>query len=105
MRGRAPSLLELGDRPPEYQDVGRLGTWDNLFPERELSRSRYEQVLIRAISGQTLRMNGSQYVPTGMKGWSQVVFRRDDDRTLHVFGIDYLIGHLRDWEQGARRGG
>ncbi|HEX8831520.1 MAG TPA: hypothetical protein VF705_10160, partial [Longimicrobium sp.] len=105
MRGRAPSLLDLGDRPPEYDDVGRLCTWDNLFPERELSRSRYEQVLIRAISGQTLRMNGSRYVPTGMRGWSQVAFRREGDRTLHVFGIDYLIDHLKDWEQGARRGG
>jgi len=105
MRGRAPSLLDLGDRPPEYDDVGRLCTWDNLFPERELSRSRYEQVLIRAISGQRLRMNGMHYVPTGMRGWSQVLFRREDDHTLHVFGIDYLIGHLRDWEQGATRGG
>lgn len=105
MRGRAPSLLDLDDRPPEYDDVGRLCTWDNLFPEHELSRSRYEQVLIRAISGQKLRMNGSHYQPTGMRGWSQVVFRRDDDRTRHVFGIDYLIGHLRDWDQGAARGG
>ncbi|HEX7239030.1 MAG TPA: hypothetical protein VF263_02090, partial [Longimicrobiaceae bacterium] len=32
MRGRAPSLLDLDDRPPEYEDVGRLCTWDNLFP-------------------------------------------------------------------------
>jgi hypothetical protein len=84
--------------------VGRLCTWDNLFPEHELSRSRYEQVLIHAISGQSLRINGMRYVPTGMRGWSQVLFRREDDRTLHVFGIDYLIDHLRDWEQGARRG-
>ncbi|HEX8904798.1 MAG TPA: hypothetical protein VF771_08160, partial [Longimicrobiaceae bacterium] len=88
-----------------YEDVGRLCTWDNLFPERELSRSRYEQVLIRAISGQMLRMHGMRYVPTGMRGWSQVLFRREDDRTLHVFGIDYLIDHLRDWEQPAGRGG
>jgi len=105
MRGRAPSLLDLGDRPPEYEDVGRLCTWDNLFPERELSRSRYEQVLIRAISGQRLTMHGVRYIPRGMRGWSQVVFRREGDRTLHVFGIDYLIDHLRDWEQPAGRGG
>ncbi|HEX6749264.1 MAG TPA: hypothetical protein VF092_18345 [Longimicrobium sp.] len=105
MRGRAPSLLDLDDRPPEYEDVGRLCTWDNLFPERELTRSRYEQVLIRAISGQMLSMHGMRYVPTGMQGWSQVVFRREDDSTMHVFGIDYLIDHLRDWEQPAGRGG
>src|SRR5688572_17161981 len=68
MRGRAPSLLDLEDRPPEYEDVGRLCTWENLFPEHELSRSRYEQVLIRAIGGQVLTMNGARYVPAKMRG-------------------------------------
>jgi hypothetical protein len=105
MRGRAPSLLDLDDRPPEYEDVGRLCTWDNLFPESELSRSRYERVLIRAISGQKLTMHGRRFTPTGMKGWSAVVFRADDDRSRHVFGIDYLLGHLQDWERPAARGG
>ena len=99
LRGRAPSLLELPDRPDEYDDVGRLCTWDNLFPERELSRSLYERVLIRAISGQKLRMHGRRYTPLRMHGWSQVVFRRDDAGTLHTFPIDYLIQHLKDWEK------
>jgi hypothetical protein len=105
MRGRAPSLLDLGDRPQEYEDVGRLCTWDNLFPERELSRSRYERVLIRAISGQQLTMHGQHFRPTGMRGWAQVVFRRVPDNSRHVFDIDYLIDHLRDWEQNGSRGG
>jgi hypothetical protein len=105
MRGRAPSLLDLDDRPPEYEDVGRLCTWDNLFPESELSRSRYERVLIRAISGQKLTMHGRRFTPTGMKGWSAVVFRADDDRSRHVFSIDYLLGHLQDWERPRARGG
>jgi hypothetical protein len=105
MRGRAPSLLDLDDRPPEYDDVGRLCTWDNLFPETELSRSRYERVLIRAISGQKLTMHGRRFTPTGMKGWSAVVFRADDDHSRHVFGIDYLLGHLGDWERSRSRGG
>ncbi|HEX8317003.1 hypothetical protein [Longimicrobium sp.] len=105
MRGRAPSLLDLDDRPAEYDDVGRLCTWDNLFPETELSRSRYERVLIRAISGQKLWMHGRRYTPTGMRGWSSVVFRADDDGSRHVFGIDYLLGHLRDWERPRTRGG
>jgi hypothetical protein len=105
MRGRAPSLLDLDDRPPEYEDVGRLCTWDNLFPESELSRSRYERVLIRAISGQKLWMHGRRYTPTGMRGWSAVVFRADDDHSRHVFTIDYLLNHLRDWERPRSRGG
>jgi hypothetical protein len=101
IRGRAPSLLELEDRPPEYEDVGRLCTWDNLFPERKLSRSLYERVLIRAISGQQLHMHGRVYTPVRMDGWSQVVFRRADTGTLHTFPIDYLIGRLDDWERGV----
>ena len=99
IRGRAPSLLDLDDRPPEYEDVGRLCTWDNLFPEHELSRSRYERVLIRAISGQKLRMHGKHYTPVRMRGWAEVLFRREGSRTLHAFPIDYLIRHLRDWER------
>jgi hypothetical protein len=103
IRGRAPSLLELDDRPPEYEDVGRLCSWDNLFPERALSRSLYERVLIRAISGRALRMAGRKYTPVRMRGWSQVVFRREDSGTLHTFPIDFLIGHLRAWESHPER--
>ena len=99
IRGRAPSLLELSDRPPEYDDVGRLCEWDELFPPAQLSRSRYERVLIHAISGQKLKLFGRWYTPTGMRGWSQVVFRRDGGRSRHFFSIDYLLKHLRDWEK------
>jgi hypothetical protein len=102
VRGRAPSLLDLPDRPEEYEDVGRLCTWDNLFPERSLSRSRCELVLIRAISGQKLHMHGRCYTPVGMRGWCEVVFRRDDTNTLHSFPIDYRIAHLRKWETEGR---
>jgi len=102
MRGRAPSLLDLDDRPAGYEDVGRLCTWDNLFPERILPRSQYERVLIRAISGQKLHMGGDWYTPTGMRGWSRVIFRRKADNSRHVFTLDYLLDHLRDWERPYR---
>ena len=81
----------------EYDDVGKACRWDRLFPRRWLSHSRYEMVLIRAISGQKLRMFGNSYTPVAMRGWSQVVFRRDD-RTRHVFPIDFLVGRLDDWK-------
>ncbi len=97
MAGRAPSLLDLPDRPTEYGHVGRLCTWENLFPERILSRSRYEQVLIHAIRGERLHMNRRWYRPVGMRGWSQVVFRREGSRRTHTFPIDYLLRHLEDW--------
>lgn len=102
MRGRSLSLLELDDRPPAYDRVGRLCTWADLFPVRALARSRYERVFIRAISGRKLRMGHDWYTPTGMRGWSHVVFRRDRDQTRHVFSLDTLLRHLEKWDVGPR---
>jgi len=102
MAGRAPSLLELDDRPPEYDSVGRLCQWDDLFPERVLPRSRYERVLSHAIRGERLRMDREVYIPVGMQGWSHVVFRRDGDKSRHVMSLDHLLDHLDDWDAGAR---
>ncbi len=92
--GRAASLLELDDRPPAYDDVGRLCTWKNMFPVGALSRSRYERLFIGAIAGRKLCFNGDWYTPTGTRGWSHVVLRRDRDRTRHVFSLDFLLEHL-----------
>jgi hypothetical protein len=103
MAGRTPSLLELADRPPSYESVGRLCEWEDLFPEHELPRSRYERVLIRAIHGDRLHLaDGDWYTPTGMRGWSHVVFRRERDRSKHVFSLDYLLRHLDDWDARSR---
>jgi hypothetical protein len=99
MRGRSPSLLELEDRPEEYEDVGRLCVWDELFPPAQLERSRYERVLIRAISGQTLRLGRRALRPVGMRGWSAVVFRDVEDGRREVVPIDNLVRHLEKWER------
>jgi hypothetical protein len=97
LRGHAPSLLELEDRPAEYEDVGKLCAWDAVSPPAQIGRSRYERVVIRAISGEQLRMNGHRLRPVGMSGWSAIVFRRDDNRR-EVIAIDDLIPHLDAWE-------
>jgi hypothetical protein len=102
MRGDTPSLLELDDRPASYEAVGHLCTWANLFPVRAIPRSRYERVFIRAISGKKLRVNRDVYTPTGMRGWSHVVFKRDRDNTRHIFSLDFLLRHLDNWEVGPR---
>jgi hypothetical protein len=101
--GRSPSLLELPDRPQEYEDVGRLCVWDDLFPPTKLSRSRYERVLMRAIAGEHLRLGDQWYIPTAMRGWSEVIFRRENDATRHAFSIDYLLKHARAWRSGEGR--
>jgi hypothetical protein len=104
MRGRAPSPLELPERPLAYDDVGRLCTWGELYTERALGRSRYERVLRLAISGRPLVLGGEKYLPVGMRGWSQVVFRRERDASRHILSIDFLLQHLRAWSgAGARR--
>lgn len=100
MSGRSPSLLELDDRPPAYESVGRLCTWTDLFPVHALPRSRYERVFIRAISRRKLRIGQDWYTPISMRGWAHVVFRRDRDQTRHVFSLDALLGHLDDWDLG-----
>ncbi len=104
LNGKAPSLLELPDRPEEYEHVGRLCTWDNLFPEESLERSRYERVLIHAIAGEELTIQGDHYRPVGMRGWSRVIFRRLRDGSKHIFSIDYLLDHLKNWEASLVRG-
>lgn len=100
LAGRAPSLLDLPDRPPEYEDVGRLCAWDDLFPEHRLRRSRYERVIIHAIAGRRLRLSGRWYTPVRTRGWAQVVFRREREPGEHVFSIDRLLDRLDDWENG-----
>ena len=103
MSGEVPSLLDMDDRPAAYESVGRLCTWADLFPVRALERSRYERVFIRAIARVPLRIGGRKYIPTGMKGWSHVVFRRDGDGTKHAFSLDFLLKHLDRWDIQARR--
>ncbi|HSJ24443.1 MAG TPA: hypothetical protein VK929_07250 [Longimicrobiales bacterium] len=99
LQGRSPSLLELEDRPEAYDDVGRLCLWDSLFPPGQLQRSRYERVLIRAISGQHLRLGRRRLKPIGMRGWSAVVFRSESDHRREVIPLDELVGHLDAWER------
>jgi hypothetical protein len=98
VRGRSASLLDLDDRPAAYEDIGKLCTWDEGLPPAQLPRSRYERVVIRAVSGQQLRINGSSLRPVGMDGWSAIVFRREDNGR-EVIAIDDLIPHLEAWEK------
>ena len=103
MRGRAPSLLELDDRPSSYDDVGRLCKWNDLFPITLLPRSRYERVLSHAIAGRRVRMDGSWHRPVGVRGWTHVVFRRERDGARRVRSLDEMLAHLDAWDRTADR--
>jgi hypothetical protein len=103
MRGRAPSLLELPDRPPSYDDVGRLCRWDDLFPLTLLPRSRYERVLGNAVAGRRVRMDGCWHKPIGVRGWTHVVLRRERDGARRVMSLDEMLAHLDAWDRTADR--
>ena len=100
LSGRAPSLLDLPRRPPEYDDVGRLCTWESAFG-LSLARSRYERVLIRALAGAPLRIGGGVLIPIGTQGWSAIVFRRLHDQARVAMTLDALLPHLDAWERAA----
>jgi hypothetical protein len=96
LSGAAPSLLDLPDRPRAYDDVGRLCQWEDLFPPQLVAQSRYERVLMRALAGDELTMDGEVYTPTGIQGWSRIVFRRHADGRTIVVPFDVLIDRLPD---------
>lgn len=99
LRGETPSLLDLPDRPEAYEDVGRLCTWNNLFPTSLVERSRYERVVTRAISGRRLRLDGAWWVPVGMRGWSHVIFRPERGGPPRAEPLDALVRRLDAWER------
>ncbi|MCD6078488.1 MAG: hypothetical protein K0R89_2426 [Ramlibacter sp.] len=98
VRGRGESLLDLQDRPRAYEDVGRLCAWDDGTAVAQVDRSRYERVVIRAVSGRPLHLDGQTLRPVGMSGWSAVVFERKDERR-QVIALDDLISELDAWER------
>jgi hypothetical protein len=67
------------------------------FPDRRLTRSAYEQVFLKLVSGSRLRLGGDVYTPVGMKGWYHAVFRRDSDGTEKLMTIDQLLKRMTDW--------
>lgn len=67
------------------------------FPDRRLTRSAYEQVFLKLVSGSRLRMGSDVYTPVGMKGWYHAVFRRDSDGAERLLTIDQLLRKMGDW--------
>ena len=97
LSGRAPSYLDLAERPAEYEDVGRPCHWEPFYSDVLVERSRLEQIVMHALSGDKLRLDGSDYTPTGMQGWSRIVFRKDADGTRRVIPLEDLLEYLPEW--------
>jgi hypothetical protein len=97
----------LPPRPAQYLD--RRGTsllprerrkkgYNVPFPDRRLTRSAYEQVFLKLVSGGKLRMGDELYSPIGMKGWYHAIFRRDSDSAERLLTIDQLLQRMNDWQ-------
>jgi hypothetical protein len=67
------------------------------FPDRRLTRSAYEQVFLKLVSGGQLRVGKEIYTPVGMKGWYHAVFRRESDGAEKLLSIDQLLRKMDDW--------
>ena len=67
------------------------------FPDRRLTRSAYEQVFLKLVSGGRLKMGSDIYTPVGMKGWYHAIFRRESDGAEKLLSIDQLLKKMNDW--------
>jgi hypothetical protein len=68
------------------------------FPDRRLTRSAYEQVFLKLVSGGRLKVGNDVYKPVGMKGWYHAVFRRESDGVERLLTIDQLRRKMDDWQ-------
>lgn len=87
--GRARSLLDFPERPPRYEDVGRVIDWQRRN-HRTLPRSRYEQVIHRVITHRPIRVGSFTYRPERMLGWYEIAFRNTKTGHRRVFTLDDL---------------
>jgi hypothetical protein len=86
---RRRSLLDLEDRPKEYEDVGRDGPWREPDPLSPVPRSSYEQVMLDVMSGRPIHVGGRRWRPVATSGWTRVRYRSDDGLT-RTFNVDQL---------------
>ena len=87
--GRSRSLLDFPERPPRYEDVGRIIDW-NRHSLRTLPRSAYECVIHRILERRPLRVGRETFQPERMQGWYEIVFRNVRNGRRRVFNLDDL---------------
>jgi hypothetical protein len=93
--GAAPARRRVPERRRRERRMKRVPV---PFPDRRLSRSAYEQVFMKLVSGGRLRIGAETYTPVGMRGWDIAVFRRDTDGRERTLSIDQLLKRLNDWQ-------
>jgi hypothetical protein len=95
---RAPADAAPRRRMAQRRSAERRTRKDPIpFPDRRLSRSAYEQVFLKLVSGGRLRIGREMYTPVGMKGWYHAILRRDSDGKERLLSVDQLLKKLKDW--------
>lgn len=94
MPGQAPAARRERRRANDR----RKKSYNTPFPDRRLTRSAYEQVFLKLVSGGKLRLGEELYSPVGMKGWYHAIFRRDSDGAERLLTIDQLLQKMNDWQ-------
>jgi len=94
---RSISLLDDRKRDRRRAADRRRRQYGIPFPDRRLTRSAYEQVFLKLVSGGKLRLGTDLYTPVGMKGWYHAVFRRESDGSETLITIDELRQRMGDW--------
>ncbi|HJT18442.1 MAG TPA: hypothetical protein VJ853_13680 [Thermoanaerobaculia bacterium] len=94
---RAVSLLPTALPKERRRKDRRRKNYAIPFPDRRLTRSAYEQVFLKLVSGGRLRIGNELYRPVGMKGWYHAIFRRDSDGAERLLSIDQLLLKMDDW--------
>ena len=95
---RGTSLLPGQAASGRRRDADRRrSVYSTPFPDRRLTRSAYEQVFLKLVSGGKLRLGSDLYRPVGMKGWYHAIFRRDSDGAERLLTIDQLLQKMNDW--------
>ena len=94
---RAISLLPTRTSERRRGPERRRSSYAIPFPDRRLTRSAYEQVFLKLVSGGRLRMGTDVYTPVGMKGWYHAIFRRESDGAEKLLSIDQLLRKMNDW--------
>jgi hypothetical protein len=97
LSGSSRSLLDRRERPREYDDVGRLCSWQPRFSRPVLRPSRFERIVLHALAGDKLSLDGMTHTPTGMDGWARVAFRRDADGKRVSVPLEELLDRLPVW--------
>jgi hypothetical protein len=94
---RSISLLDDRKRDRRKAAERRRRQYTIPFPDRRLTRSAYEQVFLKLVSGGKLKLGAQLYTPVGMKGWYHAVFRCESDGSETLMTIDELLQKMGDW--------